>query len=75
MNTNLITADQAAEVLGISVSFVYKLVRARRMPAVKIGSIIRIRREDLDNFINENTTDLNGYEFFKGGSKPRRPIQ
>lgn len=56
MNTNLVTVDKAAEVLGISASFVYKLVRTKRLVGVKIGTSVRIRLHDLDEFISQNLT-------------------
>ena len=56
MITNLLTVEKAAEVLGVSVSFVYKLVRTRQLAAVKIGTSVRIRPEDLDEFVKINLT-------------------
>ena len=47
----LLTVDQAAERLGISVRFVRRLIAERRIAYVKLGRHVRIAAEDLEAFI------------------------
>lgn len=56
MFTNLLNVEQAAEILGVSQSFIYKLARNKDIPVVKIKTSIRIRQEDLLAFIDKNLT-------------------
>ncbi len=51
----LLRAEQAAEILNISKSFLYGLIKKRLIPVVRVGGrSVRIRREDLDEFILAN---------------------
>jgi excisionase family DNA binding protein len=52
----LLTTEQAAQMLGVSASFLNKArVHARpEIPFVKVGASVRYRRADLDAFISEN---------------------
>ena len=56
MPTRLLNSKDVAEVLRISSSKVYKLMRCGELPAVHIGKSIRVKPEDLKTFIAENTT-------------------
>lgn len=49
---------QAAAHLGISVSFIRKAVRLRRIPFARLGSkALRFRRSELDRWANANGCD------------------
>jgi excisionase family DNA binding protein len=56
MIPNLLTVEKTAEILGVSISFVYKLVRGKQLTAVKIGTAVRIRQNDIDEFVTKNLT-------------------
>jgi excisionase family DNA binding protein len=47
----LLTAKEAAIILVISASKMYSMIQAREIPAVRFGRSVRIREEDLDEFI------------------------
>ena len=47
----LLKAAEVAEILNVSKTFVYKLVGTRELRSVKIGTAIRVRRADLNNYI------------------------
>jgi excisionase family DNA binding protein len=49
----LLTPQRVAEMLGVSVELTYKVIRKGLLPAVRIGSSIRVIPEDLDRFILE----------------------
>ena len=50
----LLKPRQVSERLGISKSFVYKLIQLGEIPHVKIGTAIRIRNADLLEYIERN---------------------
>jgi len=47
----LLTAKEAAKILVISASKMYYMMQSREIPAVRFGRSVRIREEDLDEFI------------------------
>lgn len=49
--SQLITPQEVAETLNIKIQNVYKLIREKRLLAIRIDRLIRIRKEDLDRFI------------------------
>ena len=49
----LLTAEQVAEILRISVYKAYAMMASGEIPTVKIGRCVRVREEDLEAFINE----------------------
>jgi len=51
---DLLTADQVAEILGIHRSTVYEMIQKREITRVKFGRSVRIRRLDLEKFINDH---------------------
>lgn len=50
----LLTLRQAAERLGCSYSYVYRLYRSGTLPVVKQGRFVRIAESDLDLWLNAN---------------------
>ncbi len=48
---DLLTYQQAAEVLGTAPAFVERLVAERRIAHCKLGHLVRVRRDDLDAYI------------------------
>jgi excisionase family DNA binding protein len=47
----LVTTKEAAQILQISRTKVYELIYANELISVKIGSCRRIRRQDLEDFV------------------------
>ena len=58
----LLTGKEVANVLHVSPSFVHKLLRAGKIPAVRIGKSVRVRAEDLSAFIDNNTS-MSAYQY------------
>jgi excisionase family DNA binding protein len=54
----LLTVEQAADRLGVSVRFVRRLVAERRIAYVKVGRHVRIAAGDLDAFIQAGRVDV-----------------
>lgn len=51
----IITIREAAEMLGLSESTVYRLARENRIPVVRIGSSVRVNRRQLEQWIDSHT--------------------
>lgn len=47
----LLTVEQAADYLNITDHFVRRLIRERRIPFLKVGRLVRLRRTDLDDYL------------------------
>ena len=53
-NTNLMTVEDVAALLKVEKQLVYKLKRDRKIPFIKIGGVIRFRRVDVDQWIEQS---------------------
>ncbi len=47
----LLTVRQAAQLLACSEAAIRKWIYQQRLPAVKVGRLIRLRASDLENFV------------------------
>jgi len=56
MPTRLLKSRDVADILQISTSKAYKLMRTGELSAVHIGKSIRVKPEDLETFITQNTS-------------------
>ncbi len=52
----VLTPEQVAEELRVSPETIYRLIRARKLAATRIGRAYRIPREDLDTFMLSHST-------------------
>jgi excisionase family DNA binding protein len=52
-NGRLLTAEEVAELLGVTPAWVYEQSRAGRIPTVTLGRYRRYRREAIDRWIQE----------------------
>ena len=59
MLTKLLKSDDIAQLLGVSKSFAYKLIRLGVLPSIRMGRSVRVRQEDLDQFIVTNVKSGN----------------
>jgi excisionase family DNA binding protein len=50
----LLKATEVAELLGCSKSKAYELMASGDIPVVKIGTSVRVKQDDLANWIEEN---------------------
>lgn len=48
---DLLTVEQAALYLNITDHFVRRLIRERRIPFLKVGRLVRLRRTDIDDYL------------------------
>lgn len=56
MKDLVITVEEAAKLLHLHPFTVLKLIKAKRLKAVKIGRVYRIRESALDTFLDESST-------------------
>ena len=56
MQQPLLTSDEVAENLKVSCSHAYLLMKRGDFPVVYVGSLMRVRPEDLERFIHNNAT-------------------
>ena len=55
MKENLLKGGQVAEILHVSLSFAYLLMKRGDIPTVRIGKLIRVRQADLERYIQERS--------------------
>ncbi len=48
---DLLTVEQAADYLNITDHFARRLIRDRRIPFLKVGRLVRLRRSDIDDYL------------------------
>ena len=53
---DIMTAEQVADYLQLNTDTVYRLIRERKLAASHIGRTYRIPKEDLDQFLETNST-------------------
>ena len=54
MNSTFLTAREIAEILRVSKPWVYRLIANGAIPSIRFGRVTRVRREDLDAFIQNS---------------------
>lgn len=52
-NTSLLKASDVAKILNISRPMAYRLTSTGELPSVRIGGSVRVRKEDLEKYINQ----------------------
>lgn len=50
---DLLTVKEAAELLGLSPGYVYRMCKENRLPFVRLGNSLRFRRGDLDEWLRK----------------------
>ena len=53
----LISVEQLAEELGVSVRYVRRIIAERRIPYVKVGHLIRFQRDEVEGWVDANRVD------------------
>lgn len=57
---NLMDLKEAAKEMRISIYTIRSWVYQKRLPFVKLGRRVLIRREDLEEFVNRNVVEARG---------------
>jgi excisionase family DNA binding protein len=55
VNTRLLNGDDVARILNISKAFAYQLMRQGEIRTVRMGRAVRVRMEDLTQYIAQST--------------------
>src|SRR5919206_442721 len=50
----LLSIPEVSEVLGMGRSWVYQQIRSGQMPSIQLGGSIKVRREDLEEYIQKH---------------------
>lgn len=51
----LYTVEQVADILQVSTKTVRKLIKERKLKATRVGAQIRIRKEDVDSYLESQS--------------------
>ncbi len=57
--TGLLTAEQAADYLQISLATLYEKTSNRKIPHNKVGKLLRFRKSELDRWIETKSVPVN----------------
>jgi excisionase family DNA binding protein len=52
--SKLLKADEVAQILGVSRSYAFLLMRRGDIATVRIGRSVRVRPQDLEGYISQN---------------------
>ena len=55
----LMRAEQVAHILNISRALAYRLIQQGQIVSIKIGTAVRVRQSDLEDFISRNLHGVN----------------
>jgi excisionase family DNA binding protein len=62
----LLNGEDVANILQVSKSFAYQLIRCGDIPSVRLGRAVRVRLQDLERFIASNVCGSHGTQFIGG---------
>lgn len=51
IETKYMSLEEVADFLGVTYQLIYRLVRSGELPAVRLGKLYRVSREDLDAYL------------------------
>ncbi|NLN69421.1 MAG: helix-turn-helix domain-containing protein [Chloroflexi bacterium] len=66
IENKLLNADQLANILNISRSKAYQLMRNSEIPTITIGRNVRVSHKDLEEFIEQNRSNNGGNDEQQG---------
>lgn len=52
MSNKLLTVNEVANILRVSNMTVYRLVKSKQLPCIRVGKNYRIKETDVDKYIN-----------------------
>ena len=68
-----LTAEEAAHVLGCSVTTVWKLLRTEQLPRMRVGRATRVPRRAVEDFVTAGGVGQIAARTTKSDSSARRP--
>jgi excisionase family DNA binding protein len=61
MERRLLSVDEAAQLLGVSQSFVYKLAESKAIPHIRLGRALRFDMRQIDTWLKRQSIDEINY--------------
>jgi excisionase family DNA binding protein len=55
VSSKLLTVNEVARILRVSNMTVYRLVKSRQLPAIRVGKNYRIKEIDVDRYLNRGS--------------------
>ncbi|MEO8323742.1 MAG: helix-turn-helix domain-containing protein [Actinomycetota bacterium] len=62
----LLTVGEVAGIMRVSNMTVYRLIKSGQLPAIRVGKNYRIRRGDIDRYLNDRTVRVETASVEKG---------
>jgi excisionase family DNA binding protein len=56
VSNKLLTVNEVAKILRVSNMTVYRLVKNKQIPAIRVGKNYRIKEIDVDQYLNRGST-------------------
>ncbi len=56
----LLTVGEVASIMRVSNMTVYRLIKSGQLAAIRVGKNYRIRRSDIDRYLNERSVNFEG---------------
>lgn len=72
MEKRLLSVDEAARLLGISQSFLYKLAESKAIPHLRLGRALRFDLRQIDTWLKRQTVDEVDYSNALRGKRKSR---
>jgi len=55
LSDKLLTVNEVAKILRVSNMTIYRLVKGKQIPAIRVGKNYRIKETDVDNYLNRGS--------------------
>ena len=55
VSNKLLTVNEVAKILRVSNMTVYRLVKSKQLPAIRVGKNYRIKETDVDRYLNRGS--------------------
>ena len=55
---SLLKVAEVAQILNISKSLIYRLIQSGDLPSIRLGRSVRVRPADLEQFIQNNLSEI-----------------
>lgn len=55
MSNKLLTVNEVAQILRVSNMTVYRLVKSKQIPAIRVGKNYRIKESDVEKYLNRGS--------------------
>ena len=58
LERDLLTVSEVAEIMRVSNMTVYRLIKSGQLPAIRVGKSYRIREDDVDRFLSDQSVKV-----------------